>query len=50
MSFPLFRDHASKRVYQYALKHKNITAGFTNPPHLKVKLAITSTESKSELL
>ena len=38
MSMPLFRMHTSEKVYQYALKHKNIIARFGRFPHRNIIL------------
>ena len=50
MSLPLFREHTSKKVYQYALKHKNIIARFGRFPHRNAILGRTSTASEIEYL
>ena len=50
MSLPLFRAHTSDKVYQYALKHKNIIARFGRFPHRNAILGRTSTASEIEFL
>ena len=50
MSLPLFQEHTSKKVYQYALKHKNIIARFGRFPHRNAILGRTSTASEIEYL
>ena len=50
MSLPLFRAHTSEKVYQYALKHKNIIARFGRFPHRNVILGRTSTKSEIQFL
>ncbi len=50
MSLPLFRAHTSAKVYQYALKHKNIIARFGRFPHRNAILGRTSTVSEIEFL
>ena len=50
MSLPLFRAYTSDKVYQYALKHKNIIARFGRFPHRNAILGRTSTASEIEFL
>ncbi len=50
MSLPLFRAYTSDKVYQYALKHKNIIARFGRFPHRNAILGRTSTPSEIEFL
>ena len=50
MSLPLFRAHTSEKVYQYALKHRNIIARFGRFPHRNAILGRTSTASEIEFL
>ena len=50
MSLPLFRKYTSKKVYQYALKHKNIIARFGRFPHRNAILGRTSTATEIEFL
>ena len=50
MSLPLFRAHTSEKVYQYALKHKNIIARFGRFPHRNAILGRTSTKSEIQFL
>ena len=50
ISLPLFRAHTSDKVYQYALKHKNIIARFGRFPHRNAILGRTSTASEIEFL
>ena len=45
MSLPLFRKYTTKKVYQYALKHKNIIAKFGRFPHRNATLGRMSTET-----
>lgn len=50
MSMPLFQMHTSEKVYQYALKHKNIIARFGRFPHRNVILGRASTKSEIQFL
>ena len=50
ISLPLFREHTSDKVYQYALKHKKIIARFGRFPHRNAILGRTSTASEIEFL
>ena len=50
MSLPLFREHTTNTVFQYALKHKNIIARFGRFPHRNAILGRTSTASEIEFL
>ena len=50
MSLPLFRAHTSDKVYQYALKHKNIIARFGRFPHRNAILGRTSTIPEIQFL
>ena len=50
MSLPLFRMHTSDKVYQYALKHKNIKSGLGRFPHRNAILGRRSTKSEIQFL
>ncbi len=50
MSLPLFREHNTDKVFQYALKHKNIIARFGRFPHRNAILGRKSTKSEIQLL
>ena len=50
MSLPLFREHTTDKVFQYALKHKNIIARFGRFPHRNAILGRTSTKSEIQFL
>ena len=50
MSLPIFRAHTSDKVYQYALKHKNIISKFGRFPHRNAILGRTSTKSEIQFL
>ena len=49
-SLPLFKEHTSKKVYAYALKHRNIIARFGSFPHRNAVLGRTSKKSEIEFL
>ena len=50
MSLPLFREHTTDNVFQYALKHKNIIARFGRFPYRNTILGRTSTAWEIEFL
>ena len=50
MSLPLFREHTTDKVFQYALKHKNIIARFGRFPHRNAILGRKSTKSEIQFL
>ena len=50
ISLALFRGNTSGKVYQYALKHKNIIARFGRFPHRNAILGRTSTKSEIQFL
>ena len=50
MSLSLFRAYTSDKVYQYALKHKNIIARFGRFPHRNAILGRKSTKSEIQFL
>ena len=49
-ALPLFKEHTSEKVYQYALKHKDIIARFGRFPHRNAILGRTSKNSEIEFL
>ena len=49
-SLPLFKNHTSEKVYQYALRHKEIIAKFGRFPHRNAILGRTSTKSELQFL
>jgi uncharacterized protein (DUF924 family) len=50
ISLPLFKAHTSQKVYQYALKHKDVIAKFGRFPHRNSILGRTSTKSEIDFL
>ena len=50
MSLPLFRKYTTRKVYQYALKHKNIIAKFGRFPHRNATLGRMSTVTEIKFL
>ena len=50
MSLPLFRAYTSDKVYQYAIKHKNIIARSGRFPLRNAILGRTSTKSEIQFL
>ena len=49
MSLPLFREYTSDKVFQYALKNKNIISSFGRFPYRNAILGRTSTKSEIQI-
>ena len=49
-SLPLFKEHTSEKVYQYALKHKDVIMRFGRFPHRNAILGRASRKAEIEFL